>query len=213
MSHLESMVSTHTGPPVHVCLVCAQNDIPLPILHTPESVNEIKSNTVSHSRSVFSDVSSVTYSAFFLQRTPIISPGLLCPWEHPSLVAPTGSGDDEADALPATGPSASILPLSTAALLRVPNYNTEHTNVEALYIHLLCAYKFAKSTLKQTMREMHADITRNWYDLAVLTRDRWQFSQQADLPFHLAALESMSNALDPSVLNPDDKDMDYLLGS
>lgn len=211
MSHLKSMLSTHIGPPLHVCLVCAQNDIPLPILHSPVSVNEKQSKAVTQSRSVFSDVSSATYSAFFLQRTPIISPGLLCPWEYPSLVAPAASGEDEVDPPPTTGSSAGILPLSTTALLRMPSSNAEHTNVEALYIHLLYEYKSAKSTLQQTTREVHADITRNWYDLAVLTRDRWHLSQQGQLPFHLAALESMSKALDPSILNPDAKDIDCFL--
>ena len=206
MSHLETMVSTHTGPPVHVSLVCAQSDIPLPFLCPSELANEKQPPTTPERGAVFTDVSSVTYSVFFPHRTPIISPGLLCPWEHPSLVAPA-SGDEEADRL---RPTISILPLSTTALLRVPN-NTDNTNVEALYIHLLFAYKSAKSTLKKTTHEVHADITRNWYDLAVLTRERWHFSQQKELPFHLAALELMSDALHPSILTPDAKDVDYLV--
>ena len=206
MSHLETMVSTNTGPPVHVSLVCAQCDIPFPFLCPSESVKETQPYTLSGRGAIFTDVSSVTYSVYFPHRTPIISPGLLCPWEHPSLVVPTASGDEDADTL---GPSTSVLPLSTTALLRVPN-NTDDSNVKALYIHLLFAYKSVKSTLKKTTHEVHTDITRNWYDLAVLTRERWHFSQQRELPFHLAALELMSSVLHPNVLTPDAKDIDYL---
>lgn len=209
MSHLETMISAHSGPPVHISLACAQNDIPLPFVHPSDSVTERQARAVSENGAVFSDVSSVTYSVFFPHRTPIISPGLLCPWEHPSLVAPTVLADEEGDVLPATNPAISILPLSTTALLRVPN-DAEDTMVEALYIHLLFVCNSAKSTLRKTTREVHADMTRNWHDLGVLTRERWWFRQRGGLPFHLAALEVMSDALEPSVLNPDAKEMDYV---
>jgi mediator of RNA polymerase II transcription subunit 13, fungi type len=209
MAHLETMVSAHTGPPVHVSLVCAQGDIPLPFLRPADPVNGKQSTTVSESGAVFSDVSSVTYSVLFPHRTPIISSSLLYPWEHPSIVTPSTTGDEQADAFPAIRQGISILPLSTTALLRVPN-SGDHTNVETLYIHLLFAYKSAKSTLKKTTHEVHADITRSWYDLAILTRERWQFKQQGELPFHLAALELMSNVLAPNVLTPDAKDIDFL---
>lgn len=196
ISHLETIAPAQTGPTVHVSLVCAQNDIPLPLLCTSQ-VNGNRADTTINSSSVFVDVSSATYSASFLQRKPIISPDLLCPAVYPSLVAPAVSADESVD--PPRALRIGILPLYTTALLRVPN-RTDFTTVETLYIHLLYTYKSPKSTLKKTTKEVHADITRNWYELAVLTRERWHFAQHMELPFHLAALELMSEVLDPEVL-------------
>lgn len=100
--------------------------------------------------------------------------------------------------MPSSKVAVGILPLGTTALLRDKNQG----DVDVLYIHLIYAYKSAKSTLKKTTHEVHADISRNWYDLSVLTRERWRLPEEG-LPFHLAALESMSRALDPNTAMPD----------
>ncbi|KIJ32318.1 hypothetical protein M422DRAFT_35866 [Sphaerobolus stellatus SS14] len=200
-SHLETMVSTNTGPPLHVSLVCAQNDIPLPFLDPEKKASPHPSPTGL--TTVFADVSSVTYSAAFSQRLPIVSSGLLCPWEYPSFLSPFGAGEDDGDSHISPIVPVGVLPLATTALLRVSN----KMDVDPLYIHLIYANKSSKSTLKKTLHEVHADITRSWHDLGILTRDRWHLPQDG-LPFHLAALNTMSRALDPELLLPDAKDME-----
>ncbi|KAF8508668.1 mediator complex subunit 13 C-terminal-domain-containing protein [Hysterangium stoloniferum] len=205
-SHLETVVSANAGPPVHVSLVCAQNDIPLPFLCSekdnawhPDKAPDARATTV------FTDISSATYNLFFPHRTPIISNSLLCPLEHLSLVSPTPI-DDEGESSQTASDNIGILPLGTTALLRIST-DTNCTAVEALYVHFIYAYKSAKSTLKKTTHEVHADITRNWHDLAILTHERWHYPQSG-LPFHLAALELMSSALDPVVLIADTKEVE-----
>lgn len=201
MSHLETMVSTNTGPPLHITLVCAQTDIPLPFLESEKTSSRPGPPGVT---TVFMDASSVTYSAFFPQRMPIVSGSLLCPWEYSSFLTPsTSAGNEDDDLVPPPKIPVGILPLGTTALIRLSN----DTGLDTLYIHLICAYKSAKSTLKKSTHEVHADITRNWYELSILTRDRWQFPRDG-LPFHLAALNLMSRALDPDFLIPDAKDME-----
>jgi len=210
MSHLETVVSAHTGPPVHVSLVCAQNDMPVQFLCPSEGAKEAPPKAATDPSSVFADVSSTTYSAFLPQRTPITSPSSLCRLDHSTMLAPVAT-DEDVDEPPSPQAHIGILPLCTTALFKVPN-DTDFSTISTLYIHLLFAYKSAKSTLKKKTHEVHADITRNWHDLAVLTRERWHFTQHEDLPFHLAALEVMSEVLDPSSLAPNAKEVEYLGG-
>lgn len=54
---------------------------------------------------------------------------------------------------------------------------------------------FATTTTDEVSK-LHADITQNFHELAVLARARWRLSLNPLLPFHLAAVEVMRMALD-----------------
>ena len=51
-------------------------------------------------------------------------------------------------------------------------------------------------TTADELSKLHADITRNFHELAVLARARWRLGVNPLLPFHLAAVEAMRIALD-----------------
>jgi mediator of RNA polymerase II transcription subunit 13 len=73
-----------------------------------------------------------------------------------------------------------------------------------LHIHLLHVIPPVSSLLSPStatttadeVSKLHADITRNFHELAVLAGARWRLGVNPLLPFHLAAVEAMRIALD-----------------
>lgn len=220
---MESVISDTQGLPFHVSLVCAQNDIPLALASGASTMDEIQGRPASTSTapagSVFVDASTLTYSVLFPGRAPIISTSNLYPADQPSILGPSPTETDmettenDADtqqpfAEPCLTP---ILPLGSSALFTVSNTCNETSDtgepvgdsafIGALYIHMLYACKTPKSTLCKGLEEVLADITQSWYDLSVLTKERWHIpcsngnGNEYSLPFHLAALDSMLSML------------------
>ncbi|GJJ07800.1 hypothetical protein Clacol_002005 [Clathrus columnatus] len=220
MLHLEMAVMNPQGRPLHVSLVCAQNDIPLALLSntgTDESQSRPFS-MVPPPGSVFVDASSLTYSVSFPGRAPIILTSYLYPTDQPSILGPsptetdmdTTEDDTDTPLLPMETPTP-VIPLCTSSLFTVSNTCNESIDtggamgdsalLGALYIHMLYAGKTPKSTLRKNSEEMLADITKSWYDLSVLTKERWRIpdgnwnGNDNPLPFHLAALDVMLTML------------------
>jgi len=67
-----------------------------------------------------------------------------------------------------------------------------------LHIHLLFTLKSPDSATSDIdgRSNLHADITRSYHDLAILTCSRWRLGVNPILPFHLAAVSAMHIALD-----------------
>ncbi len=64
-----------------------------------------------------------------------------------------------------------------------------------LHLHVLGSVQSQHSTAVAD-KDVLRDVATNYYDLSVLTRERWKLSANPILPFHLAALEVMQFALD-----------------
>jgi mediator of RNA polymerase II transcription subunit 13, fungi type len=90
-----------------------------------------------------------------------------------------------------TAPDPGLLPLSTTTLLY-----TSASRSSMLRIHRLHNVKSRSSSYTASDAQTHEDATRNFHELAVLARARWQLRAHPALPFHLAALEVMREALD-----------------
>jgi mediator of RNA polymerase II transcription subunit 13, fungi type len=96
-----------------------------------------------------------------------------------------------------------LLPRSTTTLICLPA-TPSPTSISMLHIHLLhvippVSSMPSASTSTMTTDEvskLHADITRNFHELAVLAGARWRLGGNPLLPFHLAAVEAMRIALD-----------------
>jgi mediator of RNA polymerase II transcription subunit 13 len=68
-----------------------------------------------------------------------------------------------------------------------------------LHINLLAA--FSQDGADATdVAQLHADITKSYYELSVLSAARWRLAQMGSadpiLPFHLAAVDAMRAALE-----------------
>ena len=102
-----------------------------------------------------------------------------------------------------------LLPHSTSILIRVPHPNsTCPTSTSMTHIHLFRTYNSASSSQsRQTQlgsavpdeKQLLSDVTRNYYELSVLSNVRWKLDGMGGhhgLPFHLSATDAMRMALD-----------------
>jgi len=85
-------------------------------------------------------------------------------------------------------------PLSSTTLIHSPA-ETGYTSISMLHIHFLHVAKSPNSSLTISDTVTHREITRNYYELAVLGTARWKFHTNVILPLHLGALEVMCSAL------------------
>jgi len=107
------------------------------------------------------------------------------PWADCSFV-PDGEGA-------ATGETCPILPARSTILLYVP-LKRAGPSCSTLYVHFLHSYKSPGSSLLIPDDVTAQEITRNYYELAVLASLQGPFGYPT-LPLHLSALESMQDAL------------------
>ncbi|EDR04992.1 uncharacterized protein LACBIDRAFT_294897 [Laccaria bicolor S238N-H82] len=90
-----------------------------------------------------------------------------------------------------------FIPRSTSTLIRIPNTPSQ-TSVSMLHIYLLHTLQSPHSSSVSLPDEskLHVAITRNFHDLAVLSKIRWNLDANPLLPFHLAAVDAMRISLD-----------------
>ena len=96
-----------------------------------------------------------------------------------------------------------LMPLSTATLIRVPT-SSSLASIRMTHIHLLCTFhSYSYTHSSQTSlcpvpdnQQLHKDITKNYHELAVLAKVRWRLAGKSVLPFHLAAVDAMRMSLD-----------------
>jgi len=134
--------------------------------------------------SIFADVLSPTYALFWRSR---FSHGSREALVDPPFVAEMEEEPREEDQ--------SVLPLATSTLLRVGN-ESDCWPTAMVHIHLMHSVRNGKSTDSSSDEDVLQDITRNFYELSVLGRERWTIGGNGTLPFHLAALDVMHLALD-----------------
>ncbi|TFK64911.1 hypothetical protein BDN72DRAFT_825113 [Pluteus cervinus] len=211
--------------PLHVTLVCADPDapwafltakpMPMPTPKQPSVPGRSLSSSVSKSagQGVFTDISSLTYAIFPTTRSPIsvpsspLDPSLSIPYIcEPVSSSPSPSPSPSMDPI---SPSQSkfgipelftspILPHATSVLVRVP-CSPSPMAITMLHIHLLETFHTPTASHSSASRDesqLHSDLTRNYYELSVLSRSRWGLNTNPILPFHLGAVEAMRVALD-----------------
>jgi len=99
-----------------------------------------------------------------------------------------------------------LLPHSSSILVRIPHLHDSATasNNSMIHIHLLRTYHSAPTPSQNASailddKQLLEDVTRNYYELSVLSKARWKLDGTGGhkgLPFHLAAIDAMRMALD-----------------
>ncbi|KAF8171817.1 hypothetical protein BJ912DRAFT_994983, partial [Pholiota molesta] len=193
-----NVVPSREQPPLHHTLVCVVPDASCCSAPGPPS----RSASSSKQTYVYTDVSSITYAVFPTTRIPISVP-------------PTQSDLGLAQSLihePATPASFSHhLPPHTSLLIRVPHpASPSSSSTTTTAVHLLRtfhshSYTHSLQASTPSAAQVSADgvlldeLTRNYYELAVLARARWRLDGvggHQGLPFHLAAVDAVRMALD-----------------
>ncbi|TDL29003.1 hypothetical protein BD410DRAFT_779280 [Rickenella mellea] len=195
ISHLSAdVLSDAMFPAVHVSLVCVEEDNQWTFVNASNPPNPTYQKPTSPSDrmgqgSFFAESSSETYTLHSLIRCPLI----------PACDKDIGTDhshipDDEdispCDAIP-------LRPLHTSSLVRVPA-STDSSLIWTTFVHMMYTWEAPSSTLTKTDRETHHDIVQNYHDLAVLAQARWRLQANPNLPFHLAALQIMHDAIGQS---------------
>ena len=140
----------------------------------------------SLSKSLYMDViTATTYAIYPTIRIPLSSSSAY-PWADCSFVP-----DQEGLATPET--TCPILPIRSTILLYVP-FKHAGPSCSTLHVHFLHSCKSPGSSLLVSDDVTYQEITRNYYELAVLASLQGPFGYPI-LPLHLAALESMQDAL------------------
>lgn len=225
MSSLEtSLADRQELSVVHVSLLCVEPDAPWVFcssrptqLKTPPTKSPHPSRSTSTSKghqNIFTDITTTVYALspytnFPRSLPPTVSDlGLSLPFipEPPSFTSSEPTLDHSHSPLPHPLP---LLPRSSTTLICAPTSPTAITMLHIHFLHTLhtspCSASVNTSTPQQ-ITSLHADITRNFHDLAVLARVRWRLGSNPVLPFHLAAVEAMRVALDRDQYSMDGAD-------
>ncbi|TFK43128.1 mediator complex subunit 13 C-terminal-domain-containing protein [Crucibulum laeve] len=186
----------------HISLISVEQNAPWTLLTTrpssppvSRSASVTRSPSTSHKhQAVFTDVSSTTYALFPAVQLPISLP---LSFNELSLGASDNSTSTSSVTPPPSLPHPlSYLPRSQTTLIRVP-CSPSPNSITMLHIYLLhtlqCPHSPAPHTDESTL---HADITRNFHELAVLAKERLKLDVNPILPYHLADVEAMRVALD-----------------
>lgn len=128
---------------------------------------------------------ATTYAIYPAIRIPLSSPPVY-PWADCSFIP-----DQEGVATAET--PCPILPVRSTILLYVP-FKRAAPSCSTLHIHFLHSCKSPGSSLLIPDDVTHQEITRNYYELAVLASLQGPFGYPI-LPLHLSALELMQDAL------------------
>lgn len=179
-------------PPLHVSLLVTEYEDSWTFIAPDEGLSHktptSPSRVPKHSAGlVFADISSTTY---------ILHP------EDPMVVSSPGEQVQEMTFIPDIEDEGCpceihIRPILTTALVRVPA-GKDYTLISMLRLNLLHSVHSVHSNNAISDKVTLDEVTRNFYDLSVLTQCRWKFNANPILPFHLAALEVMSSALSRS---------------
>lgn len=203
-SRLLSLNVANSDLPIHVSLVSVDHSSSWTFLPTLPSESDAASaasaGTVTVNGSFFVDASSVTYIVNPMDPFPLhLSPGD-CLDDGRTAPLILESESDEPDEAVSSSQSP-IRPLSTALLVRLTPDGPIATNVSTTHVHLLYSIKAPLCSIDTDSipaMQTHADLTRSFYELSVLARERWHLDSRGahpSLPFHLAALEVMRAAL------------------
>ncbi|KAH0839535.1 mediator complex subunit 13 C-terminal-domain-containing protein [Lanmaoa asiatica] len=191
--HLSAVLSLYRDlAPFHVTILSVDQSISWSLKHPcqPSTGQQTPSRRAagkdSSSKSLYVDVTTATtYAVYPATRIPLSSPPAY-PWLDCSFVP-----DDEGAA--STETTCPILPVRSTILLYVP-FKRAGPSCSTLHIHFLHSCKSPGSSLLIPDDVTYQEITRNYYELAVLASLQGPFGYPI-LPLHLSALESMQDAL------------------
>lgn len=177
---------------MHVSLLSVEHDVPWTIItpdETPKQHSSIQNRSSTKEVPLFIDISASTWAMYPTAPHPLSSPTPNINTELTYIPDPTESH------LPPTPSSPPLLPISSTALIRTSSTSCTPT---MLHLHLLYTLKSPSSSLSIPDIDTHKDITRNYHELAVISSIRWKLGAggREGLPFHLAAVEAMREALD-----------------
>jgi mediator of RNA polymerase II transcription subunit 13 len=212
--YLDAMIATRGGLAIaHISLLSVEPDAPWTFISrsninvnvSPKQKTPSPKHQNNHPQ-IFTDITTTFFFLAHRNRFPQSFPlapadlGLCHSYIPESISAPTSSSTDTEHT---TGqyPYPHPLPLlahSSTTLVCLPA-TPSPTSISMLHIHLLHVVSPLTSTSMSTADEvyqLHADITRNFHELAVLASARWRLCVNPLLPFHLAAVEAMRIALD-----------------
>jgi len=178
---------------IHVSVLSVGRNLPWTFI-TPQ-VNSTKPSPIVKCHSsketsgvMFVDASSSTYALFPTNIMPLFSDNQ---YLHAGGSEPSFISDDDHLPLSDTLP---VNPLLSTTLVHSP-VDAGYTSISMLHIHFLHVIKSPSSSLTIPDTETYKEITRNYYELAVLGGARWKLHASAILPLHLGALEVMCSAL------------------
>ena len=94
--------------------------------------------------------------------------------------------------------------LATSVLIRVPA-GSDLMPVSMLQLHLMGSVRSPQfpRTAEDEDDDVLDEIARSYYDLYILSWERWKLRANRILPFHLGALEVMQEALDRGEPTPE----------
>jgi mediator of RNA polymerase II transcription subunit 13 len=194
ISHLTNAVpNCKEIPMMHVSLLSVEHDVPWTFI-TPYEMPHPPSSNQSRSSSkeppVFIDVSASTWAMYPTASHPLSSPTLNICNDLTYIPDPTERHP------PPGPPSPPLLPISSTALIHTSS--SPSSPPSTLHLHLLYTLKTPSSSLSIPDIDTHRDITMNYHELSVVSSLRWHLgaSGREGLPFHLAAVEVMREALD-----------------
>ncbi|KAF5369955.1 hypothetical protein D9758_001410 [Tetrapyrgos nigripes] len=218
-SHLSKTLHTlRTG--LHVSILCVEPstpwiflpESPKPISSSqslgrassslkPHSSSVVRSVSSSSSKSssrnqIFVDMSTTMYALFEKTTLPLSAPPTLEAFGLEHTVVTDHDSRSQSDSLP-------LLPLHTSMLIRTSSTTISFSSLTSpamLHIHLLYAIKSPECSYAisdTSNRQLHRDITYSYHGLTILSVERWHLNsgKNSMLPFHLAAVEAMKNAI------------------
>lgn len=180
-------------PPFHITVLSVDHSISWSILQNRlDNSNQLcqtpRRSSNRDTKSIYVDLATATtYAIYPTVRIPLPTPEI----HHFADVSfvPDTEGVPVADPLP-------LLPISTTVLLHASQKQTATSaTYPTLHIHLLYTLRSHNSSLTTPDDVTHQEITQNYHELTVLAYARQQHSDHPLLPLHLAALETMHEAL------------------
>lgn len=179
-------------PPIQMQLIVAEFEEPWNFLASKDSASQRRpvtpNRTPKHSSGVvFADISSTFYIA--QHQIPLATSSSTGSSMEPPFV-PDNEEDKPLEEV-------QIRSLHSTTLIKVPA-GTDHIPISMLHLNLLHTMHSVHASHTIPDNDTLKDVTRNFHELAILTRYRWKLSVDQILPFHLAALEAISSALSRS---------------
>lgn len=155
-------------------------------------------------QTIFMDITTTKYIVGPYTHLPLsLPPGALesCLGYIPNFPTVLPGSSEETTSVPH---HLCALPISTTTLVCIPASSPAPPAITMLHIHLLHVTRndgqSFDPTSKEDLRTLHLEITHNFHDLSVLTKLKSQMKRANPLlPFHLAAVEVMDDALDVDI--------------
>ncbi|KAF8901743.1 hypothetical protein CPB84DRAFT_1747003 [Gymnopilus junonius] len=213
----DAIANSRDEPPSHHSVVCVVPDAPwlfIPSksggspLPVPRPAAPSRSSSSSKQPSIFTDISSTTYAVFPSNRISVsfspsrsdfgLSQSLIPELSAQASQPVTPQTSTPRFASPLNSPVA-FVPQASSMLIHLPHASSSNP-ISMIHIHLLQTVHSASQAVTSAHvpgdDQLLQDVTRNYYELAVLSKTKWKLDAHRGLPFHIAAVEAMRVALE-----------------